>query len=229
MNKVMLVAVTVLLSGAVMVSNQSASAQPGEPPTSSPGKMIGTQTEKRLMRMSRTLDLTEEQKAKIKPILEDEAARIKAIHEDSSLTQQQRRDKIREIHAAGYEQMKPFLTQEQQKKHEEMVKSAGEWHKGMHAVSPASRLERMSQTLNLTEEQKTKIKPILEDEAAKIKAVHDDSTLTRQQMGDKVREIHAATYGKIKPLLTPEQLKKHEEMSERWKGMPGQGAGSGRP
>ncbi len=84
-------------------------------------------------------------------------------------------------------------------------------------MPPAGRLQRLSTALNLTEEQKAKVKPILEDESVKIKAVAEDKALSKQQKRAKVREIHAATFEQIKPLLTPEQVKKHEEMMKQRK------------
>ena len=224
MNKTGIAAITFAVFGAVTLCSGLVSAQYGQDTTGVSCRAMSMQPEKRLMKMSQSLNLTEEQEAKIKPFLEDESTKIKAIRDDSSLTREQKRAKVREIHSATYEQFKPILTLEQQKKHDEMRKSVGEWHKRGHFVaSPADRLERMSRYLDLTEEQKTKIKPILEDESAKIKALRDDQSITsRQQKRDKMREIRVGTFEQIKPLLTADQLKKHDEMMKQRKGMPKQ-------
>lgn len=214
---------TVLMFGALLLCNGSVSAQPGQTAVSGPGKMMHSQPEKRLMRMSKSLDLTEEQKAKIKPILDEEVVKVKAILEDSSLNRDQKRDKIRQLHVATYELIKPVLTQEQQKKHEDMRASAKGWHKKGHPATPADRLDRMSRILNLTEEQKAQIKPVLEEESVKIKALHSDTALNRQQKRDNMREIRQSTFDKIKPLLTEEQLKKHADMPGKRKSVPKQG------
>lgn len=81
----------------------------------------------------------------------------------------------------------------------------------------AERLQRMGQLLQLTAEQKEKIKPLFEDEMAQAKAIHEDSSLSRQQKMEKLQQLRSTTQDKIKPILTPEQQKKQEEMLERAK------------
>ncbi len=81
----------------------------------------------------------------------------------------------------------------------------------------ADRLQRMGQMLQLTDEQKAKIKPLLEAEVAQIKTIHNDSSLSRPQKMEKIQQLRSSTHDKIKPILTPEQQKKLEEMQERAK------------
>jgi len=78
-------------------------------------------------------------------------------------------------------------------------------------MGAGERLERMSRHLNLTDEQKAKIKPILEDEDQRLKALRDDGSLTRDQQREKLRSIRQETHEKIRPLLTPEQQKKIDD------------------
>ena len=78
-------------------------------------------------------------------------------------------------------------------------------------MDAGERLERMSRHLNLTDEQKAKIKPILEDEDQRLKALRDDGSLTRDQQREKLRSIRQETHEKIRPLLTPEQQKKIDD------------------
>lgn len=196
---------TVAFSGGVVLA-QNGMKEPGY------CKAKCMKSDKRLMKMGCMLNLSEEQKAKIAPVLEQESVKVKAVREDSSLTREQRRQKMRDIHTATYTQIKPMLTPEQQKKHEEMLKS----HQGRHhkhgAMTAADRLERMSKLLVLTQEQKAKIKPIIEENTEKMKALRGDTSLNKEQKREKMREMKLATFDKIKPILTPEQLKKHEEM-----------------
>jgi Spy/CpxP family protein refolding chaperone len=224
MSKTGIAVITFAVFAAVTFCSGLVSAQSAQDTTGVTGRAMSTQPEKRLMKMERSLNLTEEQKTKIKPILDEESLKIKTIREDAALTPDQKRAKVREIHSATYDQIKPVLTAEQQKKHDEMRKSARGWHKKGHfAASPTHRLERMNRALNLTEEQKSKIKPILEGESAKIKAIFDDQSLTKQQKRDKIREIHSTSYEQIKPILTAEQKQKHDELMKRWKCPPKQG------
>ena len=85
------------------------------------------------------------------------------------------------------------------------------------------RLAMMKEQLGLTPEQVEKIKPILEKDREKLQALRADTTTTREQKGEKMREILTASLEEIKPILTPEQLekfkvgmeKRREEMHKR--------------
>ena len=79
-------------------------------------------------------------------------------------------------------------------------------HRFMERMDADHRLERMSRHLNLSEAQKAKIKPLLAEEEQQMKALREQFLALRK-----------ATRDKIKPVLTPEQLKKCDEMREKMK------------
>jgi periplasmic protein CpxP/Spy len=82
---------------------------------------------------------------------------------------------------------------------------------------PERRLARLTQMLNLSQEQQDKLKPILQDEAKQMRAVHDDTSLTPEQRHSKMRELHQGTTTQINGILTPEQQTKWNEMREKMK------------
>lgn len=73
------------------------------------------------------------------------------------------------------------------------------------------RLQQMAEQLNLTADQKEKIKPILQEEAEKLKTIRRDTNLTPEQKREKARELRAEIANKLKPILTPEQLQKWQK------------------
>ena len=78
------------------------------------------------------------------------------------------------------------------------------------------RLEMMKEKLSLMPEQVEKIKPILEKDRAKLMALREDATLSREQKGEKMREILKSSMEEIRPILTPEQVEKWKaEMEKR--------------
>jgi Spy/CpxP family protein refolding chaperone len=91
-----------------------------------------------------------------------------------------------------------------------------EGHKGQRG----DRFKMLAEKLNLTEDQKAKIKPILEEEMKAMKAVMDDTTLDRDAKRPKIDEIRKSYREKILPLLTPDQVKKLDEIKERGPGGP---------
>lgn len=77
-----------------------------------------------------------------------------------------------------------------------------------------SKLQQLSSELNLTDDQKTQLKPILQDEVGKLKAVRDDSSLSPDQKQAKMKTIHDGAKTQIDAILTPEQQKKLQAMKE---------------
>jgi periplasmic protein CpxP/Spy len=67
------------------------------------------------------------------------------------------------------------------------------------------RLEAAVQSLNLTDDQKPKVKDIFADAKTKRQAVFTDSSLTQDQKRDKMKELHEATMSKLNEVLTPDQ------------------------
>ena len=88
-------------------------------------------------------------------------------------------------------------------------------HETMAAASPQAHLKMLSEKLNLTEDQKTKLKPILQDQAQQLKAVSDNPSLSPEQKTAKTRVIDETTHDQIKAVLTPEQQEKLDEMNRQ--------------
>ena len=89
----------------------------------------------------------------------------------------------------------------------------GKHGRGMRG-NPEQRLERLSKQLNLTDDQKAKIKPILDDEDAKMKALWEDTSTNPADKRGKFMAIHQTANDQIKSLLTDDQQKKFADMQE---------------
>ena len=70
------------------------------------------------------------------------------------------------------------------------------------------KLQRLSSELNLTEDQKAKIKPILQNQVAQAKTVQDDTSLSTDAKQAKMKEIKASTTQQMNEILTPDQQQK---------------------
>ena len=100
--------------------------------------------------------------------------------------------------------------------------SAPDKHAGMHqkGESAEQHLQMLSEKLNLTDNQKAKLKPILQDQMQQMKAVREDSSLSEDQRRAKMKSVHESLHDQINAVLTPEQQAKfkqmqHEEMEKR--------------
>ena len=88
-------------------------------------------------------------------------------------------------------------------------------------------MEQIAKDLNLTDDQKTKLKAAMEDQQAKMKALREDTSLSQEDRRAKMKEIRDAMQAKIKEILTPEQLAKWQEQMKQ-RGRPPGGPG-GKP
>ena len=70
--------------------------------------------------MAQTLALSDEQKQKIKPILEDEIKKMEELQQDRALKPEDRMKKFRDIREASQAKMKPILSADQQQKLENL-------------------------------------------------------------------------------------------------------------
>ncbi len=76
-------------------------------------------------------------------------------------------------------------------------------------------LAELSANLNLTGEQKAKIKPLLEDEHTKIRAVREAKTGSADDQKAKTKVIRDDANAQIRAVLTPEQQTKFDGMSKK--------------
>ena len=68
--------------------------------------------------------------------------------------------------------------------------------------------------LNLTEDQKAKLRPIIADENQQMEALRNDNSMSQAQKIDKANQIRAQASPKIKAILTPEQLQKLAQIQQ---------------
>lgn len=83
-----------------------------------------------------------------------------------------------------------------------------------HGGERGERLKKLAEKLELTAEQKEKIRPILVEEARALKAVRDDDALTKEARREKARDIRETHRAQIRSLLTPEQQAKFDAMKD---------------
>lgn len=74
-----------------------------------------------------------------------------------------------------------------------------EWH------GHGNHLDRISEMLNLTPDQKAKVQPIIDQAKPQLKAIH-------QEAMQKAKAVMDSTMTQIRPLLTAEQQKKFDDM-----------------
>lgn len=76
----------------------------------------------------------------------------------------------------------------------------------------ASRLQDIAAQLDLSDEQRAKIRPILEQEAADLRVLQADSGLEPGRKLRRFRSINQRASDRVRVLLTPDQQKKYDEL-----------------
>jgi periplasmic protein CpxP/Spy len=67
------------------------------------------------------------------------------------------------------------------------------------------RLQEAVNELNLTDDQKGKLKDVFADAKTKHDSIMNDSTLTQDQKKDKMKSLHEDIMSKVNDVLTPDQ------------------------
>jgi len=88
----------------------------GAPPTAQQARPAGGRVERQLQRMSKSLNLTDDQVAKIRPILQIRNKQLKDLRANSSLPQGEARAKATAIRKSARQQIDQILTPEQREK-----------------------------------------------------------------------------------------------------------------
>jgi protein CpxP len=74
----------------------------------------------RIEQVAKELNLTEAQRAQLRPVFRKEAEKLKALRDDTSLTREQKREKMKSIREDFQKEVKPVLTAEQWEKWQKM-------------------------------------------------------------------------------------------------------------
>ena len=76
------------------------------------------------------------------------------------------------------------------------------------------KLQEVVNDLNLSDDQKSKMKDIFSDAKSKREAIINDTSLTDDQKRAKMKELHTGTMSKVNEVLTPEQRTQLKEKLE---------------
>ena len=162
----------------------------------------GMSVDERLRQLNETLELSEEQSAKIKGILENSQAEMQKIREMNEGDSDAVRGGMREMFEKSRVQIENVLTDEQKIKYGEMQKNRGKSRRR----GEGRRMEDLKERLNLSEEQATQIAPILEESKAEMEAIRVNRDGGRRAMTRKMKESAEITDKKIEALLTADQI-----------------------
>ncbi len=144
-----LVTAALLAAGSAFAQDATQPAPPPAPATGTPQPKhtYGDRSEQKLKKLSKKLNLTDDQKEKIRPILQDQEKQFTSLKDDTTLTSQDRQKKMRAIRMASKAQMDEILTPEQK----EEIQSAKANRHGRHM--PAGKPNSSTTTPDTSDQQ----------------------------------------------------------------------------
>ncbi len=119
--KHLLLVLVVLVFGTMMAVAQG----PGEGMGPEGGGRRGGRGMMNADRLAEQLNLTSEQKTKVDAILQDQRSQMMALRQDSSMSQEDRRDKMQGIQKTTHSKIRDLLTDEQKEKFDQMPQGRG--------------------------------------------------------------------------------------------------------
>ena len=85
-------------------------------------------------------------------------------------------------------------------------------------IRTASKLKSLTTGLNLTPEQEAQVKSLLTEENQAVEKINAEASQSGENRVIQMRAVRTNTYEKIRPLLTPEQSEKYEDVLNKLEG-----------
>lgn len=170
-------------------------------------------------KMMDQLNLTSDQKSQLKALHESNKQEREAIKNDASLTQDQKKAKMRDLQKSESDKFNSILTPDQQAKRNayiQKMKANGKMHSKQSGFGN-HRKGNMMANLNLTADQKAQMKAMYESNKQERDAIKNDASLTQDQKKSKMKDLYKAQSDKFNSILTPDQQAKRKAYMEKRK------------
>jgi len=150
------------------------------------------------------LNLTEPQKEQLKALRERMREESQNILKNDSLTPSEKQEKITALRESWQTELAKILTPEQLAKWKQM-------QPGPKKYRLLENWEEIVSALDLTEEQKEKIKPLLQKGTEQAKTILQDNSLSKEEKKEKVQSLWKETQTALREILTEQQWQKLQE------------------
>jgi Spy/CpxP family protein refolding chaperone len=172
-------------------------------------------------RMKERLDLTTEQEAAIRPLIEEKVRMLKELREKSGTDRQTRRTEMQKLIWSAEMKLGAILTDEQKGKYLELKQERHKWMRrdkrhgmGMREakISSEQMVSRLKERLELNDKQVAEIQPIIRESAEQRREIFSKYREKRHEMILSMRNEMTAlsdkTDARLSGILTDEQRQK---------------------
>ncbi len=209
MNKQTVIALAVA-AGALNLQPLTRAAE-GKGPAQPAGEGRLAAARERMQETARELNLTDEQKQTLQSILRERMGKLRDLRQDNRLTREEKMEKFKAAREDITAEVKKVLTPEQFEKWKARQGGLAEG-----ASRPGARLQESIQALNLTNEQKERLKPIYQEQMEKLRELRQDNSLSMAEKLEKLKGMRQEIRPKLKKVLDAEQYAKWEKEFNRW-------------
>lgn len=155
------------------------------------------------------LNLTDDQKQKVKEINEDYRKQFAELHSNNNMTLGDYKAKTEALKKEQKQKLQDILSPEQKSQLKEQRKNTALKSKKMAGRG----FDKMKEDLALTDDQSSKLKQNRDDFQAKAKAIRQDQSLSDSQKKEQLKSLAKQQKENMKAILTPEQLEKMKSRS----------------
>lgn len=208
-NKLSLVTLAAI-AGVLWLRPLARAADATEPSKPAGGDRAAAMRE-RMQDVAKELNLTDEQKEKLQAVIRVQMEKLRGLRQDTSLSAEDKREKVRAIREEITAEVKKVLTPEQFEKWK--AKQSQSTTSGGGA---AARLQEAIKGLNLTEQQKEQLKPVYQEQMDKLRELQQDTSLSLAQKLEKLKDMHKEIAPKLKKVMNAEQFAKWEKDVNQW-------------
>jgi Spy/CpxP family protein refolding chaperone len=162
------------------------------------------------MHAMKQLNLTPDQKAKMKTLHEEQRKEMEALKNDKTATREQKE----QLHKKYEEQMQAILTPDQRQqlekmKEERMAKGKqGAFEKEKGPKEGFKRGADLQKELGLSQDQQAKMEKIRADYKSQLETLRNDNSLSKDEKRTKMHELMKKQQEEMKTVLTREQIEK---------------------
>jgi Spy/CpxP family protein refolding chaperone len=175
-----------------------------------PGDRLAA-TRERMQETARELNLTPEQTAKLQSIVREHTQKLRELRQDTSLSPEEKRQKLTAARGEIVTELKKVLTPEQFEKWK-----ARQGQTPGRPARPLARVQEAINDLNLTETQKEQLKPLYQEQMEKLRELYQDTSLSMAEKLDKLKVIHQEAAPKLKKVFNADQYAKWEKDVNQW-------------
>ena len=209
MTKHLLIALAAV-AGTLTLQPLARAATTNAPTTPATSDRAGAMRE-RMQETARELNLTPEQTAKLQTIVRERMEKMRALRQDTSLSSDERRERVQAGREELLGEVKKILTPEQFEKWK-----AKQGLQTGRSMRPMARIQEAIQDLNLTDDQMQQLTPLYTEQIEKLRDLYQDPSLSMAQKVEKLKAIRQEVAPKLKKVFTADQYSKWEKSANQF-------------